>query len=137
MRWLIRIALSTLVMHQASTKALPTDEIATKNSKLDAVSSVRVISTLHDVSGNRSLRGASNKVTAQHEDEERNSLRSFANKLVTFTFKWMYKKGETPVSLRAKMMGKNSFLFHEYKLWFAAVRATGKMPKWSYSGQHK
>ncbi|EEY58987.1 secreted RxLR effector peptide protein, putative [Phytophthora infestans T30-4] len=83
MRWLIWIALSALVMLQASTQALSTNkdnlEIETKRSRLDAVSPVRVISTLHDVSGNRSLRGASNKVIAQHEDEERYSTRSLKN----------------------------------------------------------
>ncbi|KAF1775900.1 hypothetical protein GQ600_10017 [Phytophthora cactorum] len=141
MRWLIWTVLFTLAMLLATTDAStfrPNLEIATKNSKLAATFPARALSSEYNSNEKRILRGNNNKISTSElktEDEERGILDSLVNKLVTRLFKWLYNRGETPLSLRTKMMGHDYFLVGDYKVWWEQVRATGRMPKWQGNGR--
>ncbi|KAF1775907.1 hypothetical protein GQ600_17556 [Phytophthora cactorum] len=79
----------------------------------------------------RILRGNNNKISTSElktEDEERGILDSLVNKLVTRLFKWLYNRGETPLSLRTKMMGHDYFLVGDYKVWWSRFEQQGECP---------
>ncbi|ETP52029.1 hypothetical protein F442_02904 [Phytophthora nicotianae P10297] len=140
MRWLIWTVLSTLFMLSAAAEMVssePNFEIATKDSRFATSFPVRELSTAHNGKEKSSLRGNSNHVPTEDlksTDEERGIFDFILNKIVNRMFRRAYNKGVTPWSLRAKAMGRDTFLIGDYKVWWETVRKTGKMPKWKYSG---
>ncbi|ETK94240.1 hypothetical protein F441_02760 [Phytophthora nicotianae CJ01A1] len=138
MRWFICTVLSILFMLSATAETVasgPNFEIVTKDSRFVTSFPVRELSTAHNGKAKRSLRGNSNHVANEElksKDEERGIRDYLLNKIVNRLFKLAYIGGMTPLTLRAKNMGRKSFIFNDYKIWWETVQKTGKMPKWNY-----
>ncbi|EEY67231.1 secreted RxLR effector peptide protein, putative [Phytophthora infestans T30-4] len=133
MRWLIWTAVSTLVMLLAMTEvsaSIRTPEISTKGSTSATAFRARSLSSEYNSLEKRSLRDKSSSLIT--ESEERSIAESLANKVVNRLFKTLYKKEMTPLTFRAKMMGRDNFLVGDYKVWWDKARATGTIPKWKF-----
>ncbi|KAG6944467.1 hypothetical protein JG687_00017853 [Phytophthora cactorum] len=55
---------------------------------------------------------------------------SLVDKGINHLFKWLYTRGETPLSIRTKIMGEQNFLVDDYNKWWVQAQATGIMPTW-------
>ncbi|EEY67321.1 secreted RxLR effector peptide protein, putative [Phytophthora infestans T30-4] len=132
MRWLTWTILSTLILISTTTEAataMPNLEIATKDSRLTATFSARALSTELNSHAKNILRSNTIKATT----EEQGMLEFILNIAVNRMFKWLYNWGETPLSVRSKMMGRDNFLVGDFRVWWETTRATGRMPKWKYT----
>ncbi|EEY67323.1 secreted RxLR effector peptide protein, putative [Phytophthora infestans T30-4] len=103
MRWLTWAILSTLILISATTEAatsMPNLEVATKDSRLATTFSARALSSELNSHTKNILRSN----TIMETTEERGISEFLLNIAVNRMFKWLYNWGETPLSVRSKMM---------------------------------
>ncbi|KAE8981267.1 hypothetical protein PR003_g24668 [Phytophthora rubi] len=152
MRLLLWVLLATLLTLLSSTNA-SSSKLSNKPDAANVDSTFAVPATYPGYNGklSRGLRADAREVAVNDDSVEeerafsvsnilkrgtqalRTRLSAQAQKLldyiVTRAFIHAYKKGTTPATLRARMMGENNHLVGEYKIWYDKVRATGKFPK--------
>ncbi|EGZ18659.1 hypothetical protein PHYSODRAFT_286098 [Phytophthora sojae] len=138
MRLLLWVLLATLVMLLSSTDAASAKLSSSASAKIDSDIPVRGLVAEYNHVGKRKLRG--NELVAEDDDDEeerglpvssllnrwKSSLQEIQRTtsykikkyLVEKFFRWIYRQGVNPVTLRARMMGKDNKVIGLYKAWY-------------------
>ncbi|ETN19034.1 hypothetical protein PPTG_04451 [Phytophthora nicotianae INRA-310] len=151
MRSLLLVVLLTLIVLLAITEAaspnIPIQE-ATKGLEPVLILPVRALSAEDSINKKRRLRGDSNIKTIEdmnvNGEERAMSLSSILDRAEAFLVRmetkvspqtkklkdnieknvmaWLYKLGETPTTLGAKLLGSDNSLVRKYRTWWEKVR---------------